>query len=139
VGAIAMGTELSADKDQTMIWSQAEPSRSRHCSHLVSLDRAFRCAPVGGVSANLGRNQDDRNTWYGYCLFLALLGLRLRAATIDEIFPGARFSEADASELEGEPAASVYQDGSTFVILLTNDVVRIPAYSGKLINMVGST
>lgn len=49
----------------------------------------------------------------------------------------AMFSEADKmGQFEGEPpVASVYADGATRgYVFLTNDIVRIPAYSGKPIN-----
>jgi NosR/NirI family transcriptional regulator, nitrous oxide reductase regulator len=72
-------------------------------------------------------------------IFLAALLAMPALAGVDSVYPQAKgwFPEAERfGELEGEPrAAPVYADGEVAgYVFLTNDVVRIPAYSGKPIN-----
>ncbi|WP_303900907.1 transcriptional regulator NosR [Thiohalomonas denitrificans] len=64
-----------------------------------------------------------------------------QAQTADELYPRAHefFPQADRfSEFSGEPpAAEVYRDDELLgYLLVTDDVVRIPAYSGKPVNLL---
>ena len=74
------------------------------------------------------------------CLLLAFALLPAHAAqSVVDAYPQAKsfFPEADRfGELEGEPRAAPAYLGGTLLgwVFLTNDVVRIPAYSGKPIN-----
>ncbi|MDR2240842.1 MAG: NosR/NirI family protein [Zoogloeaceae bacterium] len=80
-----------------------------------------------------------------FCSLLLALGLagEARAADLPAVYPQARgiFPAADAyGGFEGmPPSAAVYKDGKPIgYLFLTDDVLRIPAYSGKPINtMVG--
>jgi NosR/NirI family nitrous oxide reductase transcriptional regulator len=73
-------------------------------------------------------------------LLLALVLCSARAAqSVADAYPQAKsfFPEADRfGELEGEPRAAPAYHGGTLLgwVFLTNDVLRIPAYSGKPIN-----
>ena len=73
-------------------------------------------------------------------LALAVVFAPARAAdSVAAAYPQAKsfFPEADRfGELEGEPRAAPAYHGSTLLgwLFLTNDVLRIPAYSGKPIN-----
>ena len=79
------------------------------------------------------------------CLFVVALGLAgmAQAADLPAVYPQVRsiFPDADAyGGFEGTPpSAAVFKGGKPIgYIYLTEDVLRIPAYSGKPINtMVG--
>jgi len=79
----------------------------------------------------------------GFLLLLLCMSGLSRATDLPSVYPQARtiFPEADAyGEFEGAPpSVAVYKDGSIIgYLFLTEDVLRIPAYSGKHINtMVG--
>ena len=71
-------------------------------------------------------------------LFLGMI-TPARAETIDELYPTVRdfFPQADRfGELEGKPLAAAVYQGQRLLgyAYLTNDVLRIPAYSGHPIN-----
>lgn len=75
------------------------------------------------------------------CLWLAVAAVSVNAATIDEDYPQVKefFPQADRfGEIEAEPpAAAVYQgDEVVGYAFLSNDIISIPAYSGKPVNML---
>jgi len=76
--------------------------------------------------------------WAGVALLCALAGWA-HAEDVASLYPQVRtfFPEADRfGALEGEPPAAPVYRGSALqgYVFLTNDVVKIPAYSGKPIN-----